>query len=67
MLVPFGGPDLGLALNMVVNLRALSYDHVLLLGGSAHACRQAVFAIPDVGEGFDGPTLKLLESCRLAV
>ncbi len=49
VIVPFGGPDLGLALNMVVNLRALSYDHVLLLGASEDACRKAVVAIPDLG------------------
>lgn len=46
----FSGPDLALALNMVLNLRKLSIDHFLLLGLEEASCLHAVAGVSDIGE-----------------
>lgn len=49
ILVPFTEPELALALNMVLNLRKLSFDHFLLLGFDEACCLHAAAVISDVG------------------
>ena len=49
ILVPFTEPELALALNMVLNLRKLSFDHFLLLGFDEACCLHAAAVISDIG------------------
>ncbi|CAL8471215.1 g10757 [Coccomyxa elongata] len=49
ILVPFTEPELALALNMVLNLRKLSFDHFLLLGFDKACCLHAAAVISDIG------------------
>lgn len=49
ILVPFSEPELPLALNMVLNLRKLSFDHFLLLGLDEACCLHAAAVISDIG------------------
>ncbi len=50
ILVAFSEPELPLALNMVLNLRKLSFEHFLLLGLDEACCLHAAAVISDIGE-----------------
>jgi hypothetical protein len=49
ILLAFSGPDLELALNMVLNLQRLSFEHFLLLGLDEANCLHAVAAVGNIG------------------
>lgn len=49
ILVAFSEPELPLALNMVLNLRKLTFEHFLLLGLAETSCLHAAAVISDIG------------------
>ena len=49
ILVHFRGRELGMALNMVLNLHRLSFEHFLLLALDESSCQLALKAFPEAG------------------
>ena len=49
ILVHFRGKELGMALNMVLNLHRLSFEHYLLLTLDESSCQLALKAFPQAG------------------
>lgn len=45
----FRGKELGMALNMVLNLHRLSFEHFLLLALDESSCQLALKAFPEAG------------------
>ena len=50
ILVHFREREMGMALNMVLNLRKLTFEHFLLLTLDEASCQHALQAFPKAGE-----------------